>query len=172
MMNDKDDDDALWRDAVQGAKPLPGKRKHAKKLPQRKPPLPQGGSADLPGRRRDAAPETVRDAPATPHGVDRRTDERLRRGGMPIDQRIDLHGMTRDEAYAALRGIVTDSYEAGVRCLLVITGKGRAGGGILKSCVPEWLRDESMGGIVLRVYPAQPQHGGSGAFYVLVKRKR
>ncbi|MBI4031664.1 MAG: Smr/MutS family protein [Proteobacteria bacterium] len=173
-MIDKNDgnqeDNALWRDAVRGAKPLPGKEKHADRRPRGKPLKPRGASADLPERR--SAEPAARDVSAAPHGVDRRTDEKLRRGMMPIDRRLDLHGMTRDEAYAALRSAVTDSYETGARCMLVITGKGRDGGGILKSCLPEWLCDGSMGGIVLRVYPAQALHGGSGAFYVLVKRKR
>jgi len=174
-MSDKDDenqdDDALWQDAVKGTKPLSGREKHTGRRLPKKPPKPRRNAPGFPVP--NHMPQTAGgDITAAPHGVDRRTDEKLRRGRMPIDRRIDLHGMTRDEAYAALRNVVTDSYETGARCLLVITGKGRAGGGILKSCVPEWLRDESMGGIVLRVYPAQPPHGGSGAFYVLVKRKR
>lgn len=169
-MKDKNDDDALWQEAVKGAKPLSGRKKHTGQPLPKKPLKLRRNSPDFSAPDYRSPPDG--DIAAASHGVDRRTDEKLRRGRMPIDRRIDLHGMTRDEAYAALGSIVTDSYETGARCLLVITGKGRAGSGVLKACVPEWLRDESMGSIVLRVYPAQPQHGGSGAFYVLVKRKR
>lgn len=104
--------------------------------------------------------------------VDRRTDERLRRGQMPFDARIDLHGMGQAEAQETLERFLVAGYHHGRRCVLVITGKGREGKGILRAQVPQWLGEGALAGIVLRFYPAKPQHGGQGAFYVLLRRRR
>ena len=118
-------------------------------------------------------------------GIDRRTALRLSRGKMELDARIDLHGMTQVQARQALVGFVMASRKRGDRCVLVITGKGsptRVGGsenalispqtGILRRMVPVWLYEPPVDRIVLAFSPAQPKHGGAGAFYVLLKRAR
>jgi DNA-nicking Smr family endonuclease len=107
--------------------------------------------------------------------VDKRTAERLKRGEMEIEGRLDLHGRTQAQAHEALRRFIASSYAAGKRCVLVITGKGRGGDGgpgVLQTRVPEWLKDGDLAPAVLRVQKAQPQHGGGGALYVLLRRKR
>jgi DNA-nicking Smr family endonuclease len=103
-------------------------------------------------------------------GVDRATAERLKRGRRAIEARLDLHGMTQAEAHRALFGFVTDSRTGGRRCVLVITGHGRIGGGVLRSAVPRWLHEPELRRHVLAITPARPQHGGSGALYVLLRR--
>jgi DNA-nicking Smr family endonuclease len=107
-------------------------------------------------------------------GIDRRTDERVRRGRLPLDGRIDLHGMTQGEAHAALLSCLRSGYQAGRRLILVITGKGSltVGGGVLKSAVPRWLHEAPFRSLVLAVHQAQPQHGGAGALYIFLKRRR
>lgn len=105
-------------------------------------------------------------------GVDKRTDERMRRGSMVIDGRLDLHGMTQDAAHGALTGFISRAYEGGRRCLLIITGKGREGSGVLRGQVPRWLNDAPVREKVLGFSYAKPEHGGEGALYVLVKRRR
>ncbi|MFM2042331.1 MAG: hypothetical protein RLY86_907 [Pseudomonadota bacterium] len=115
-------------------------------------------------------------------GLDRRTEDKVRRGRLPIDGRIDLHGMTQDRAHDTLLAFVRRSHAEGRRLLLVITGKGppgqdhdrRAydGRGVLRSAVPRWLNEGSFRPMVLAVHQAQPQHGGSGALYVFLKRRR
>ena len=115
-------------------------------------------------------------------GVDRRTALRLQRGKMEIDDRIDLHGMTKEQARAALTEFVTSRQRCGQRCLLVITGKGRrgaegegaswSGSGVLRRMVPRWLSQPPLDIVVLAYAPTQPAHGGSGALYVLLKRRR
>ena len=106
-------------------------------------------------------------------GVDKRTAERLRQGERPIEARLDLHGMTRDGAHRALVRFVADSFDAGRRCILVVTGKGtREGSGVLRAEVPRWLNGDPIRGMVLTFAQAKPWHGGDGALYLLLKRRR
>ena len=106
-------------------------------------------------------------------GLDRNTDKRLKRGQMEIEGRLDLHGHSRDAAYELLRQFVMREAERGSRCVLVITGKGRGDApGILRAAVPQWLSEMPLRDHVLRFYTAQPQHGGGGALYVLLRRRR
>jgi DNA-nicking Smr family endonuclease len=121
--------------------------------------------------------------PGRAPGLDRRSALRLKRGKTEIDGRIDLHGMTQEQARSALTGFVICGHRQDRRCLLVITGKGRrparddtdfwsAEPGILRQRVPRWLEEQPLVGCVLAYSPAQPEHGGSGALYVLLKRRR
>jgi DNA-nicking Smr family endonuclease len=103
-------------------------------------------------------------------GVDRATAERLKRGRYPVEASLDLHGMTQAEAHRALADFIPRSRAGGRRCLLVITGRGRMGGGILKAAVPRWLGEPELRRHVLAIAPAQPDAGGSGALYVLLRR--
>ncbi|HEV2335387.1 MAG TPA: Smr/MutS family protein [Stellaceae bacterium] len=103
-------------------------------------------------------------------GVDRATAERLKRGRMRTEARLDLHGMTQAEAHRALAGFVARSRAGGRRCLLVITGHGRMSGGVLKTAVPRWLGEPDLRRHVLAIAPARPEEGGSGALYVLLRR--
>ncbi|MBC6416635.1 MAG: Smr/MutS family protein [Rhodospirillales bacterium] len=105
-------------------------------------------------------------------GIDRRTSDRFRRGRMEIDATLDLHGMTQERAQAALRRFLHQAAGRNQRCLLVITGKGRAESGVLRRAVPLWLNDADLRPIVLAISPAQPNHGGQGALYVLLRRRR
>ena len=118
-------------------------------------------------------------------GLDGRNAQRLRRGQMTIDARLDLHGMTREVAHAALRRFLAGGAEAGHRCVLVITGKGtprdtdgHAGFmpdrslGILRTEVRRWLAEPDARPHVVAWAPAIPRDGGDGALYVLLRRRR
>ncbi|MEH6477995.1 MAG: Smr/MutS family protein [Sneathiella sp.] len=118
-------------------------------------------------------------------GLDRNSSERLRRGKMIIEGRVDLHGLTRKEAFAKLRIFIHSAHRAGKRCVLVITGKGSSiertddasfmGGGrkgVLREEVPKWLTEAALHPMVLDYRTAQPKHGGGGALYVLLRRAR
>ncbi len=110
-------------------------------------------------------------------GVDRRTADRLRRGKLPVDVTLDLHGHGRVEAMTALFGAIEAAAACGQRKLLVITGKGTfappgADRGMLKKQLPRWLNDPRVRDRVLAFSQARPEHGGAGAFYVLLRRKR
>ncbi len=122
--------------------------------------------------------------PETPAGIDHRTQQRLKRGKMPIDGRLDLHGKTQNEAYDALMEFIPAAQAAGKRCILIITGKGlpRYGDpsllecseyvGVLKQKTPYWLNSSPLSRYILDIQPARPNHGGDGAIYVLLRRKR
>jgi DNA-nicking Smr family endonuclease len=103
-------------------------------------------------------------------GIDRASAERLKRGRLQIDARLDLHGMTQAEAHNALAGFVAGGRTAGRRCVLVITGRGVAGGGVLRHAVPRWLDEPGLRRHLLAIAPAQPRDGGNGALYLLLRR--
>lgn len=105
-------------------------------------------------------------------GIDRATAERFRKGAIPFDGTLDLHGMNRDQAYLRLMRFLERHREAHARCLLVITGKGPRGGGVLKELLPRWLARPDLKSGILALDRAQPRHGGSGAYYLLLRRKR
>ncbi len=111
----------------------------------------------------------------TAAGVDKRTAQRLRRGQIAIEGRLDLHGLTQAEAHRALNGFLANAQGAGKRCVIVITGKGRSDsseGGVLRRAVPHWLDQPPNRGRIIAVRHAQPRHGGAGALYVLLRKAR
>ena len=129
-------------------------------------------------------PSTAVDTPAfqptpsqivsRPGGIDGATLMRVKRGKIEVDGRIDLHGMDQRAAFATLLGFVETSSRAGRRALLVITGKGPVsqGGGVLRRNVPGWLMASPLAPRILAIEPAHLRHGGEGAFYVLLRRRR
>ncbi len=109
--------------------------------------------------------------------LDARTEARLRRGKMPIEATLDLHGYNQEQAHVQLNRFVMDSYRLGRRCVLVITGKGsRSAGdapaGVLKQKLPLWLSLSPLREVTLKVFPAVQGHGGTGASYIYLKRQR
>lgn len=108
-------------------------------------------------------------------GVDRRTSEKFRRGLMPIEATLDLHGHTQATGHQALVSFIRAHQAAGRRCVLVITGKGLKEDwsvGVLRAALPEWLNAPELRKLVLAFTYAQPHHGGSGAVYLLLRRNR
>ncbi|MGO4387743.1 Smr/MutS family protein [Microvirga sp. 2YAF29] len=111
--------------------------------------------------------------------VERKTLVALRRGRKEVDSVIDLHGMRQEEAHFALLRFLHQAQNSGYSVVLVITGKGGAatGGlfderGVLRRMVPHWLRLPDLRSLVVGFEEASPQHGGSGAIYVRLRRRR
>lgn len=105
--------------------------------------------------------------------MDRRTAQRFKRGEMAVDGRIDLHGLTLDQAHAALTSFIRGAHARGARCVIVVTGKGKAPGiGKIRSETPHWLNQAPLRPLVLAASEARHRDGGAGALYVLLKRKR
>jgi DNA-nicking Smr family endonuclease len=102
-------------------------------------------------------------------GIDGRTQRRLFRGDVPVDRRLDLHGLTAARAESRLAQFIETAARDGCRCVLVITGKGA---GILRGHVPDWLKRQPLSPHILALAEARPHDGGSGALYVLLRRKR
>jgi DNA-nicking Smr family endonuclease len=105
-----------------------------------------------------------------PAALDAALHRKLTRGRDAIAARIDLHGMTQDAARAALVAFVSRAIDNGWRAVLVITGKGVSGDGVLKRRVPDWLAEPPLRDRVAGVSEAHRRHGGEGALYVALKR--
>lgn len=95
---------------------------------------------------------------------------RIARARDPIGARLDLHGHDQDRARAVLHAFIARAHADGDRAVLVITGKGRMGGGVLRVRVPDWLNEAPSRARVAGVSAAEARHGGEGALYVALKR--
>ena len=161
-------DHGLWQEAVRDVRPLHDSR---------------AAISGAPRRRKEAVSARVEESIATPPrmppldhfaGIDRANAERLKRGLHKIEARLDLHGMTQTDAHRALSAFIAKSHDAGRRCVLVITGRGlgQREPGVLKSSVPRWLEEPELRRQILAIAQAQPHHGGAGASYLLLRRRR
>ena len=173
-----DDDAALFRHMMEDVKPLPGDnriepvtaprparvRKHAKT------------AASEPGRNVFIQSDYV--PPVAPEeslffarpGLQEKVRKRLRRGQMPVEARLDLHGKTITQASELLDSFLQQAQREGLRCVLVIHGRGHRSQDnqpVLKAQVNHWLRQHPA---VLAFASTLPQDGGVGALYVLVKK--
>ena len=137
------------------------------------------GSAKAPSH--DLLPPLGARLRAAPVTMDAKSFGKMSRGKLKPEARIDLHGMTLDEAHPVLTDFILRSRAAGRRLVLVITGKGKRrddGGpmpgrqGILRHQVPQWLALPPLAGAVLELRPAHLRHGGDGAYYVYLRRMR
>lgn len=102
--------------------------------------------------------------------LDDTTIRKLKKGKISVDARIDLHGMTQSRAHAAVEQFLRQSADAGDRIVLVITGKGRSGEGVLRRQVPLWLAEPALRNLVGGYRAAHVSHGGEGALYVRLRR--
>ena len=106
-----------------------------------------------------------------PDTIEPRRKHRIARGREVIEARLDLHGLDQDRARARLLDFLLEAQARGSRAVLVITGKGYAGQGVLRRRTPEWLADPKLRSVVAGLSPAETHHGGEGAFYIALKRK-
>lgn len=131
--------------------------------------------------RHDLAPSIAERLAQQPVRMDHKTHRQMTRGKIEPQARIDLHGMTVSQAHGALTGFVLRAAADGKRLVLVITGKGKPAAddgpipqrqGVLRHQVPTWLAQPPIGALVMQVTPAHLRHGGSGAYYVYLRRAR
>ncbi len=186
------EDQDLWRHVTRDAKPLEKREPAPQAAPEPKESAPEpkaevptpAPKTAKPAQLERAAPRPAPPAPVKPAapalahgraaGVDRRSAQRLTRGQLPIEAALDLHGHTQDQAHAALDRFLSQVQARGLRCVLVITGKGttKEAGGVLRAQVPRWLNEPANRARILAFDYAQPKDGGLGALYVLIRRKR
>ena len=181
------EEERLWLRVAGGAKPL--EKKRARKIPQEPPkkrPRPNAKEAfEIPefrvGEKAVPSPVAMPGSSGTAIRMDQRKFTRMKQGKTAPDVRIDLHGKTVAEAKAALVSFLLNAHRNGHRTVLVITGKGREGSdagpipqrpGILRQQLPQWVSSAPLDQIVLQHTEAHPRHGGSGAFYVYLARRR
>ena len=173
-----EDERVLWSTVTRSIAPLKARRVvkdtpdvaaiEAKPKPQPRPKLETSSPPAKAPLQRPAAP------PLAP--MDRRTRQKLARGTTEIGGRLDLHGLTQDEAHAALSRFLRHAQAREVKVVLVITGKGgtnpETGRGVLKRQVPFWLEGGEFRPFVIGFQNAAMGHGGAGALYVRVRRAR
>jgi len=168
-------DHALWEAVKKTIEPL---RKSAKPA--------AAGAADPPIAARPqkskphaapASPERI--VPALPPlaAIDRRARQKIARGRVEIEARIDLHGMKQNEARERLAAFLHRAQARGKSLVLVITGKGTvapegAERGVLRRAVPLWLSLAEFRPLVIGFEEASPAHGGAGALYVRIRKGR
>jgi len=169
----------LWGLVAGTVHPLPGRETPSPALDgERQAATPAGAraqsSASRPGPRVPAQAR-VR-SPVAPHqgeqsGIEPRRKHRIVREREPLGARLDLHGLDQDRARAVLEGFLRRAWEDGYRAVLVITGKGVQGDGVLRRRTPEWLAAPHLAPLVAGISEAHRRHGGEGALYVALKRK-
>jgi DNA-nicking Smr family endonuclease len=189
-----DDDADLWRRVAASVEPL--RRRTASKparMPDRE--TPTESTDPAPDRPKQRAPRRPALHPRPPQpvagpeltGIDRRTSQKLARGQVEVDARVDLHGSSRAVARGRLLDFLVQAHGRGHRTVLVITGKGEAPfarhtlhgtghfhtperQGVLRRAATEWLGEPEFTAVVSGFQPAHPKHGGGGAFYVRLRR--
>lgn len=184
------DEQALWDRVAEHARALHPRRKApAQKLPDLPPPrdpvhpVPEfeiGQAARTPAPDHVLQPGLAERLAGEPVRMDRKAFDRLKRGKLRPEGKLDLHGMTLAEAHPELIRFILSAHAAGKRLVLIVTGKGRdrdEGGpiparrGALRHQVPVWLGQPPVAAHVLQVTAAHPRHGGAGAYYVYLRRR-
>lgn len=177
-----DDDASVWKRLTDGVKryrpdpPAPTRPKSSPPTAHRrdkaKTAVAESVAGSVPARPVFKKPDPV-DLRAGEHaGIDKSTRRRLAQGQLEIEARLDLHGMTAAQAERRLSGFIDSAARQNRRCVLVITGKGADGNGVLRRLVPEWLKAPPLAPRVLAISAARPGDGGAGALYVLLRRRR
>lgn len=106
-----------------------------------------------------------------PEGIEPNRRRRIIRDHEALAARLDLHGLDQERARAVLHGFIGRQHAEGARAVLIITGKGMLGDGVLRRRVPEWLAEPPSRALVAGLSSADRRHGGDGALYVALKRR-
>jgi len=109
------------------------------------------------------------------HGLDPKLMSALRKGNFPFHDYIDLHGLTKQEAPIRLKEFLVRSRALGIRCVLVVHGRGlnsENNVSVIKESLPVWLKTSPLKRMVLAFCTARPYDGGTGAVYVLLRNPR
>ena len=174
-------DAELWARVARSARPL----RKASAAPVAEPPKPRAKAAVMKASPPPKpAPKAPKPAPiARGEPLDRQTARHLEKGRLPVEARLDLHGMRQREAHAALRKFLKSAQGKGYRHVLVITGKGAPADesrpfyeaderGVLRQAVPHWLSQPDLAPVVLSYSEAPRRLGGEGALYVRLRRPK
>ncbi|RUS59569.1 DNA mismatch repair protein MutS [Pseudorhodobacter sp. E13] len=181
------EEEELWRAVARTAKPMhaPVFRRKVQDNPAEfsEPAVKSHSVPRIAPFRLGEKPATPRPQTAAPPALqmDAKAFGKLTRGKLAPEARIDLHGMTLAEAHPELIRFILNAHSAGMRLVLVITGKGKPGvdtgpiprrTGILRQQVPHWLHQPPLAPAILQVTEAHLRHGGSGAYYIYLRRHR
>ncbi|WP_127088764.1 Smr/MutS family protein [Aquabacter cavernae] len=172
---------ALWHHVIRSVTPLHPQAPPPEEAVPPAPPKPEVAPLAA------AIPAPVAKPPPPLAALEPRMRRRLGRNA-EVDARIDLHGLTQASAHRRLHAFVMEAQRLGHGLVLVITGKGAAERGlgerdgssmhglpergVLRRAVPLWLADPVLRAFVVGFEPAAQRHGGEGALYVRIRRRR
>lgn len=178
------DDTALWEQVTKSVTELPSRRNTVFLKEEARTVADPAATAEK-AAKKPVAKKTPKAPPAKPpaprpadlrlgerSGIDSSNARRLQRGQMALEDRLDLHGLSKEQAHRQLIAFISRAVQQNLRHVLVITGKGRDGQGVLRHEVPLWLKDAPLAGYINAISQAQPQDGGAGALYIRLKRQR
>lgn len=168
------EDRILWNQVARSTVPLPGKKVE-------EPPREVADFEALLAARPSTGssqPQSAANARSQPakterqHRLDATTRGKLAKGRLPIEGKVDLHGLTQSEAHGLLLSFLHRAHADGRRHVLVVTGKGSSLGsdGVLRRAVPGWLATAPFRGLVSGHEVASRGHGGAGALYVRLRK--
>lgn len=132
------------------------------------------------------APVMPQPVPAPPRAADERAhldgswERRIAKGGLVPDFSLDLHGSNLDQAYARLMHGLTQARSMGARVVLIVTGKPRpvdaadrgTARGAIRAKIADWLAASGHASDIVAIRGAHRRHGGQGAIYVVLKKRR
>jgi len=184
------DDRILWGKVARSTRPMPGRMEEVEALEQalaaeeeeaEKPVIKEAAPALRKGATTHTfedmtyqAPPQPKPAPGRPQPLERPVKRKIAKGRLELEARIDLHGMFQDEAHGLLHAFIQRAFDRGLRHVLVITGKGASMGsdGALKRFVPMWFGKPEFRHLISSWETAAQNHGGDGALYVRLARRR
>lgn len=174
-MQPDEDDEFIWNKYVENIFPISKKQIFYKKTKK----LSAGRHVNYQKAYSGNALTSIKNG--TSSDVDKNTAKKFKQGKFAIEGRLDLHGLTEKEAWDSVCEFVKKSYIEKKRCIIIITGKGHhihknddifSTQGVLKEQLPKWLNTSELRPLILSYSEALPKDGGSGAFYILLRRQR
>lgn len=180
---------AVWARVAQTVKPLQPVRLRAKEvaptalpapaLPAPPPPLAKKVKGRVPAPL-PPKPVAPRSAPDHQPHLDGTWERRIGKGTLAPDFSLDLHGANLDQAYMRLIHGLTQARAMGARVVLVVTGKPRPAEaadrgerrGAIRAKITDWLAASEHASHIVAIRSAHPRHGGQGAIYVILRKRR
>lgn len=153
-----DKEKRAWDAASRSVTPMKGRRGTPAGIPRKRDEVEI--SRSVPSRTKSYAPPQ-----------NRKNERAVRRGRQAVSASFDLHGHTRDSAFQILPNFLAREQARGGQCVIVITGKGKSGEGVLKRAFLNWLDLPEARALVSGYAPAHAKHGGGGAWYVFLRRR-
>jgi DNA-nicking Smr family endonuclease len=169
------DEAVLWAKVAATVRPAAGRSAPVPPAKIVQPPESPPPAKTKPAKQAQPPPPATRarapPPPSGPRAIEPGRMRRIAREREDMGPRLDLHGLTQDEARAQLNAFLTRAHADGWRAVMVITGKGSRGDGVLRRYAPEWLAAPDLRHVVAGVAEAHRRHGGAGALYVALKRR-
>jgi len=159
------DERQLWSRVARTVRAAPGKRIEV--IAEQETPAASRTRVQPGAKATKSAARSIPHKPTPPEDLS--GQRRIRRGQHEIEARLDLHGHTQDTAHREVVEFILRQAGLGARCVLVITGKGRLGSGILRSRLFDWIGDPDLRPFIAGYASAHPRHGGAGATYLFLR---